>query len=82
MTISFGGLSIGEPFGGATLDIGDPGPSPGDGKTSWSTDEEGRRVLHVPGGKKFSKLVVEFEEGARISRADGDSSGGRARFIG
>ena len=49
----------------------------------WHVDFEGRSVLIMPkGAPKFSTVVVEYEEGARICRPDGEQGGSVSSAVG
>jgi hypothetical protein len=55
--------------GGATLSFGGDDTDElvigGEHEAGWSVDGEGRDVLHVPGGRVITAVVVEHAEGAR-----------------
>ena len=75
-TLSLGGIDLSDAASSAAAapTTAEAPPVSGEGRRGWSTDADGQTVLLVPGGKRYSKIIVEYEEGARI-----DSSAGRGR---
>ena len=75
-TLSLGGIDLSDAASSAAAapTTAEAPPVSDEGRRGWSTDADGQTVLLVPGGKRYSKIIVEYEEGARI-----DASAGRGR---
>ena len=57
--------------GSDSFDVG--GDDANDKGLTWSVDAEGHRVLTMPkGAPRVQTVVVEYEEGARVCRREGE----------